>query len=285
MFDKVLIEEISLIAVEHDLEPAMLLAVVEVESGGKVGKRINGRFEPLIRFEGHYFYKLLTNAKRNIAIVRGLASISAGKVKNPMRQVARWRLLKEAEAIDRCAALQSCSWGVGQVMGAHWRWLGFASIDAFVAEARSGVVGQVEIMMRFIEKSKLTSKLKSHDWAGFARAYNGPAYKRYKYHTKLQSAYRRFCTALGVEPQAKSVSLRHQIKVLKFGSQGEDVKYLQDSLNKLGFSLARDGDFGLATELALKKFQRQNRVLVDGIFGPKSLEVMNRKLPVNDLAA
>ena len=30
-------------------------------------------------------------------------------------------------------------------MGAHWKWLGYGSVDALVAEARSGFVGTGQI--------------------------------------------------------------------------------------------------------------------------------------------
>ena len=193
-FDPELEKSICEIAIAHNVEPEALMAVVAVESNGKLSARVNGRDEPLIRFEGHYFYRLLPQAKRNVAIVKGLASSKAGAVKNSRTQAGRWRFLKRAKRIDRSAALSSCSWGVGQVMGAHWRWLGYASIDTMVEEARSGVEGQVRLMMRYIEKANLIKKLQALDWAGFARAYNGPNFRRYKYDTKLQSAYRNFCS-------------------------------------------------------------------------------------------
>lgn len=284
MFDENLIDEIIKIAHENDVEPAALMAVVEVESNGKLGARVNGKFEPLIRFEGHYFYRLLSNAKRNLAIVRGLASSKAGRVKNPFRQIARWKLLARAQQIDHTAALSSCSWGCGQVMGSHWRWLGYASIDALVSEARNGVVGQIKLMMRYIKKARLIEKLKNHDWAGFARAYNGPAYKRYKYHTKMRSAYLRFNVKMGGASRQSRYSERHQVQMLRFGSYGQSVKALQLNLRKLGFHLAIDGDFGPATERALKAFQKENKLISDGVFGPKSLEMMYRRLPRSENA-
>ncbi len=178
MFEPELIKEITQIARDNDLEPETLMAVVEVESAGRLGAKVNGRMEPLIRFEGHYFYRLLSNSKRNLAVVRGLAHSRFGKVKNPIRQVSRWKLLSRASDIDRPAALSSCSWGCGQVMGSHWRWLGYGSVDALVVEARDGASGQIRLMMRYIQKAKLISKLQNHDWAGFARAYNGPSYRK-----------------------------------------------------------------------------------------------------------
>jgi len=63
------------------------------------------------------------------------------------------------------------------------------------------------------------------------------------------------------------------------------VRQLQSDLNKIGFALIEDGDFGPATEIVLKQFQRQNRLMVDGVFGPKSLEILQRRLPVNLLGS
>ena len=62
-------------------------------------------------------------------------------------------------------------------------------------------------------------------------------------------------------------------RTLRSGDEGEDVKLLQSYLIDLGYDLGRwgaDGDFGDATELAVEKFQRDHKLGVDGIYGPKS---------------
>lgn len=279
MFDLELRNEIAEIAKDNGVEPEALMAVVEVESAGRLGAKVKGRIEPLIRFEGHYFYRLLPLAKRNLAVVRGLAHARAGRVKNPFRQTSRWKLLARASEIDRLSALSSCSWGCGQVMGSHWRWLGYASIDALVMEARDGASGQIRLMMRFIKKANLIAKLDAQDWAGFARAYNGPAYRKNKYDTKMRDAYRRFKRLDKSAEDKQRFSLRHHVGMLRFGSAGIAVRQLQGDLSSLGFSLVVDGDFGPATERAVKAFQRENRLKGDGIFGPKTLEMLTRRLP------
>lgn len=278
MFDAMLKSEISAISRAMGLEPAVLLAVTEVESGGRLGASINGRTEPLIRFEGHYFYRLLPQAKRNLAVATGLASSRAGKIKNPLRQVGRWKLLSRAQEIDCPAALASCSWGCGQVMGAHWRWLGYANIDALVAQARDGAAGQVHLMARYIEKAGLVEKLASRDWKGFARAYNGPAYRKNKYDVRMMRAYMRFRGVGGLE-NGHGRPARHLMSMLRMGSVGADVQTLQQNLSGLGYSLQVDGDFGPATERMLMDFQRENGLKPDGVFGPKTLEMLQRKLP------
>lgn len=56
--------------------------------------------------------------------------------------------------------------------------------------------------------------------------------------------------------------------VLKMGSRGEDVKKLQENLNKLGFNCGNaDGIFGAKTEAAVKALQQKHGLAVDGIVG------------------
>lgn len=60
---------------------------------------------------------------------------------------------------------------------------------------------------------------------------------------------------------------------LKNGSTGADVKKLQQRLIELGYLKgSADGDFGDATETAVKAFQLQNGLTVDGKAGAKTLE-------------
>jgi hypothetical protein len=191
MFTQESISEIAAVAAGIGIEPAALLAVAEVESGGKAFAVVDGRKEPLIRFEGHYFDRRLTPEKRSAARSQGLASPLAGAVANPRTQAARWKLLARAAAIDRKAAYESVSWGLGQVMGAHWAWLGYAGVEAMAAEARAGVAGQVRLMVRYIDKAGLKPALAGRDWHAFARGYNGPDYRRHGYHAKIAAAYRR----------------------------------------------------------------------------------------------
>ncbi len=56
--------------------------------------------------------------------------------------------------------------------------------------------------------------------------------------------------------------------VLRRGSKGTAVVKLQIALQKLGFMVAIDGDFGAGTEVAVAKFQRDQTLEVDGIVGP-----------------
>jgi len=62
-------------------------------------------------------------------------------------------------------------------------------------------------------------------------------------------------------------------KPLEKGSTGDAVKAAQQALKALGFLTgAADGIFGPKTYLAVKAFQKANKLSVDGIIGPKTLE-------------
>lgn len=191
MFATAIEDQIIRFAVAAGLPPAILLAIVEVESGGKVFALVEGRQEPIIRFEGHYFDRRLSGVKREQARTAGLAASQAGAIRNPAGQPARWKMLARAASIDRKAAYESTSWGVGQVMGAHWNWLGFASVEALVDTCRSGADGQLDLMLRYITKAGLLPALKARDWKAFARGYNGPNYAANAYDARLAAAYGR----------------------------------------------------------------------------------------------
>ena len=65
--------------------------------------------------------------------------------------------------------------------------------------------------------------------------------------------------------------------VLKRGDSGEKVKTLQIKLNSLGFAEvgAPDGGFGVNTELAVKNFQENYDITVDGVAGPETQNAIN----------
>lgn len=275
MFTQPIADEIREVAIQFNIETAALLAVAEVESGGAAFVMVDGRQEPLIRFEGHYFDRRLSGNALAVARTAGLASPNAGAITNPASQAARWRMLGRAAAIDRQAAYESVSWGLGQVMGAHWAWLGFQNVDALVTEARAGAAGQARLMAKFIDKAGLRSSLLAHDWEAFAHGYNGPNFRKNAYHTKLAAAYRKFAGGL-VLPDSSAAAPT----LLRYGAVGETVSDLQISLSALGYPLAIDGRFGKRTEQAVMAFQRDRGLAVDGIAGPATTKAINEAMPL-----
>lgn len=71
----------------------------------------------------------------------------------------------------------------------------------------------------------------------------------------------------------KEEGFKVNMKELKKGCAGKQVKTLQALLIGFGYSCGKsgvDGDFGTATDSALRKYQKANGLTVDGIAGPKT---------------
>ena len=258
MFTADITEEITQAARAASIDPAALLSVVEVESAGKFFARVKDRDEPLIRFECHYFDRRLSEEQRGAARGAGISSPIAGKVPNPRGQEERWNLLGRAAAFSRPAALESVSWGIGQIMGAHWKALGFGSVEEMVELARSGAAGQIRLLILFLEKNGLIPLLNARDWAAFARRYNGPAYRRYAYDTKLAAAYARH--------KAQNASQ----------TPDDSVRQLQNALGAAGINITATGIFDARTRAALVAFQKSAGLAADGIAGPRTWAALRK---------
>jgi hypothetical protein len=80
----------------------------------------------------------------------------------------------------------------------------------------------------------------------------------------MDDEYRQNAVVKPQEPQeAGSPTLRK-------GSEGEEVKALQNLLNQRGAKLKVDGKFGTLTYQAVRDFQEENGLFVDGIAGPET---------------
>lgn len=65
---------------------------------------------------------------------------------------------------------------------------------------------------------------------------------------------------------------------MKKGDQGKNVKELQQKLNELEYNCGTpDGVFGAKTDAAVKQFQKENGLKVDGIVGPATQALLNSK--------
>ena len=106
------------------------------------------------------------------------------------------------------------------------------------------------------------------------------------YNTTLigETIAKGLCAALGVPfvegdnvpgpvPAEEDTMLPMQVRMLKRGMNGADVKTLQAALIAYGYSCGAagaDGDFGAGTESALKKFQTAYNLGADGIAGKRN---------------
>lgn len=192
--EKLTNEMIADIARKNQIDPAALLAVKEVESNGG-GFLPNGK--PKILFEGHIFYRLLAQSV-NTASLNQLCkqypnivypTWNRSKYFGGDREYIR---LANALSINHAAALKSASWGMFQVMGMNYAQCGCKDIDEFVGKMKSSEEDQLMLTIRFLKNNHLCSALNTHNWASFARSYNGPSYAANKYDIKLAQAYLKY---------------------------------------------------------------------------------------------
>lgn len=160
-----------------------LHAFLDVETRG-TGFDQQGR--PRILFERHKFYKYVPAEKRTEAVNAGLASKTPGGYGKESEQYDK---LLRAIKIDRKAALYACSWGLGQVMGFNHLLAGYQTVDAMVEAFMADEENQLQASVNFIKNTGLADELRRHDWAGFAKGYNGENFRINRYDEKLAEAF------------------------------------------------------------------------------------------------
>ena len=74
-------------------------------------------------------------------------------------------------------------------------------------------------------------------------------------------------------------SLAYESTTLSHGMEGEEVRQLQEALITLGYLKgSADGVYGNKTENAVRKFQKKNKLSVDGLAGVKTKELIFSKV-------
>lgn len=176
---------------------AGLYAVIEVEAKGE-GFLSTGH--PVILFERHWMWRLLreqgqpTIAARMRASDPDICNPTPGGYGSVASQPGR---LSRAAAFHRDVALQSASWGLGQVMGGNWKSLGYDKLQEFINAMFRSEEAQLEAMCRFIRINNLVGAITGKNWARFARVYNGPNYAINSYDKKLAAAYQKHFVKYG----------------------------------------------------------------------------------------
>lgn len=234
-------------------------AVVTVEAAGA---GFDAKKRPKVLPEPHYFYKLLSGAKRDRAVEAGLAYPKWGARPYATTQDARYAQIDAMIAIDAETALDSCSWGIGQIMGANAEVCGFRNAVDMVTVFLEGEGRQLDGIVGFIIGNNLAGALVRKNWAAFAKGYNGPRYAENLYDTKLATAYRKHASLQPVSADPLADGL------LSIGDVGDVVRELQTALNWAGFHTGGvDGAFGRLTDQAVRQYQAAHKLGVDGKVG------------------
>jgi len=198
---------------------------VETSSCGYLTDR-----RPQILYERHIFHRL-TNGRFDDGDISDPRPGGYGPPGAPQYDRLNRAILK-----DSSAALQSTSWGIGQIMGENFHLAGYSSVEDMVTAMCQSEDDQLEAMANFLMSKNLHIPLRAHDWTNFARTYNGPHYAINRYDIQLAAKYQKY--ASGLLPDL-------------------DVRATQLYLTYLGFHpRAVDGIPGEYTRSALADFQR-----------------------------
>lgn len=169
-------EEYKKLSDEFGIPVINIKKVVKVESGGQGFAKDTGKI--IIQFEPTWF-------KRKSPYTPS-GKWSLNKVE---KQTAEWVAFNDAFLKDAKAAMESTSVGLMQVMGFHWKLLGFKSVDELWDYAKKSEYNQLRLGLLFIKSNlKMYNALKAGVWNIFAYYYNGEEYKKFNYAERLEKA-------------------------------------------------------------------------------------------------
>ena len=182
--------EIAMIARRYGFDERAMMAVAQVESGGG-GWDDKGLLKCL--WERHWLWRrvklavpLLSNPKPG-----GYTIDADGDGVNDS-----WEKLADATGLFGFNVAAECaSFGRFQIMGGHWKSLGYASVADFVWMLSQTEIAHYELFARFIKTNGLTAALNRVDGnpenaRRVARGYNGSGYAAGRYHEKIAAAWR-----------------------------------------------------------------------------------------------
>ena len=85
----------------------------------------------------------------------------------------------------------------------------------------------------------------------------------------------------GVEPSPDPEPSPGWRPTIRRGNKGADVIECQTMLTRLGYDIGKsgiDGDFGRATEAAVRSFQSDHKLVVDGVVGPMTWNELDKAI-------
>ena len=228
-----------------DLPTLWALLTVETHGFGFLPDR-----RPKILFERHVFHRR-TKGRFSATHPDISSSLSGGYAGGD----GEYPRLGRAAQLDRQAALESASWGLGQVMGFNASKLGYPGAEAMVASFVEGEDLQLDGVLRFIRTTiPLESALRARNWARVAFFYNGEDFARNQYDVKLDRFFNLY-------------TLR--------GTPSIELRAAQARLTYLGFDpRGVDGVLGDGTRAALVAFQKAHDLPVSAAPDAATLEAL-----------
>lgn len=229
------------------VEAPALWSLIAVETSG-FGYLDDRR--PKILFERHIFHRR-TNGRFD-ATHPDISSADAGGY---VGGVGEYRRVEQAMTLDRRNALESASWGLGQIMGFNAASLGYAGVEDMVTRFSDSEDQQLQGSLQFILRNQpLASAFRTKQWKKVAFFYNGSAYAQRRYDEKLRNFF--------------------EVYRLK-GVPDIDVRAAQARLTYLGYAPGGvDGITGHRTQAATMAFQQKRGLAVTGELDAATLQAL-----------
>ncbi|MGF6596743.1 murein DD-endopeptidase MepM/ murein hydrolase activator NlpD [Paraburkholderia sp. GAS448] len=93
-----------------------------------------------------------------------------------------YRRLRKAFRLNETAALESCSWGAFQIMGANYKTLGYSTVQEMVRDLSRSERPHLKGFVNFVKADPaLLKAIQKEDFTTFASHYNGPSYAENNY--------------------------------------------------------------------------------------------------------
>ena len=124
--------------------------------------------------------------------------------------------------------------------------------------------GALESALWFWKTNNLNVLSDRLDLRGLTKRINGG-------YNGLEDRRRRWRDALDIMQGDEEEYTVNLTQILRIGSKGETVKWAQEKLN-----ITPDGAFGPMTQQAVMKFQKSQKLAIDGVLGPKTLSYLDK---------
>ncbi len=261
-FDYIRRSDFQAAARRLEVSVPVIKAVAAVE--GRNAGFLKGTDLPIILFEGHHFHRLTGGIHHRAAPSISYPKWVRSHYKGGKGEYQRLKTAVELNGDNPDPALKSASWGMFQIMGFNHELAGYDDVRDFVDWMSMGEGYHLQAFVSFIQKTGLAPKLQSGDWADFARGYNGPAFAKNKYDTKIAQQFRIHSMKAQEEAAGETLAVE----------RGDAVE-LQAALNlAIGAGLATDGWIGQKTIETVRRFQEANGMEPDGVISPALFEAL-----------
>lgn len=199
-------QDIRTAAAELGCDASLIYAIAKQESATSSFTEVDGRTVPSILYERHIFRKYTSPHMKPPSPYEhdhpdicgpGYHRTTKGTGKDKGRLIDRvthrlavpddiygppgrhqYERLCKAYALDRAAALESCSWGKFQIMGFNFKAAGYADVFAFVKAMSSGDPAHIKAFLKFAKTNKvLLSGLQNRNYEQIAEGHNGTGWR------------------------------------------------------------------------------------------------------------